>query len=218
MKNLKNKIKREKRKELAKIRKDIKAVKDVEFYKNGLNYLNQFITPYRAKKGFKTLKELRTYLNERATIKIEKDIQKEFARIEAVTGYEFEPVEIVVEWKKNRTWGSNPRATAFVPGVGYIDSGSIGGCGYDKQSTAVAEILNQIPAVMYRLYKEKNRHKNINKTNHEIFGYGSGYGILPAFEGGVGVNCYPAIFDKIVLKFETVHSSKNTDIFRITKK
>lgn len=53
--------------------------------------------------------------------------------------------------------------------------------------------------------------------NHKIFGYGSGYGILPQLEGGVGVSCYPDIFKTVGLKFETIASGSNFDVFKITK-
>jgi hypothetical protein len=55
-------------------------------------------------------------------------------------------------------------------------------------------------------------------SNHNLFGYGSGYGLTPSIEGGVGVSCYPGIFDKLGYKFETIASGKTFDVFAITKK
>ena len=75
----------------------------------------------------------------------EKEYQKELTRLTfLMDAKDFTGCTINVEWKANRTWGSNPTAGTCVCGIGYVKSGSIGGCGYDKQSTAVANILNQI--------------------------------------------------------------------------
>ena len=75
-------------------------------------------------------------------------------------------IEISVEWKKNRTWGSNPRATVWVRYMtpngtdgDRAESGSIGGCGYDKESTAVQEAFDRLKdgglAALDRLVIEK---------------------------------------------------------------
>jgi len=123
-------------------------------------------------------------------------------------------------------WGSNPNAECWYSFTnnegnyhsGYVTSGSIGGCGYDKQSTAVANCLNQINEILKPLYDLKNNQlEPTEKNNHEIFGYGSGYGILPTIEGGVGVSCYNAIFNKIGFEFKCTASGKNFDVYTISK-
>jgi len=125
-------------------------------------------------------------------------------------------------------WGSNPRAEASYVYINegktlYNDvySGSIGGCGYDKESTAVANCLNKIPQLMKALYEKKNKeYKPTNKEsdlNRNIFGYGSGYGIFPNFEGGVGTSCYPDIFKAIGFKFSKTASGKTFDVYTIEK-
>jgi len=114
-------------------------------------------------------------------------------------------------------WGSNPTATAFVCGVGELSSGSIGGCGYDKQSTAVANVLNQIPQFKKLMFELKDKPKNAKLKNREVFGYGSGYGILPNFEGGVGVSCYDRIFNAIGYEFKTLSIGKTFDVYQISK-
>ena len=67
------------------------------------------------------------------------------------------------------------------------------------------------------MYNLKDKSKNVNLKNHDVFGYGSGYGVLPSFEDGVGVSCYDRIFNKIGYKFETLSSGKTFDVFRIIK-
>lgn len=118
---------------------------------------------------------------------------------------------ITVEWKKSHMWGSNPKAYT---NAGY-ESSSIGGCKYDKLSTATAEALNSNKSILKLLYEKKNA--NIDKSNHELLGYGSGYGILPQFEGGVGVSSHIRIIEGIGLKMQTITSTKNVDVFLITK-
>ncbi len=95
-------------------------------------------------------------------------------------------------------------------------SGSIDGYGYDKQSTAVANCLNQIDEILKMLYTIKN--DNIDKENRDLLGYGSGYGLTPSIEGGVGVSCYPYIFSKLGYEFKTIASGKTFDVYTITKK
>jgi hypothetical protein len=65
------------------------------------------------------------------------------------------------------------------------------------------------------MYELKNKKHKL--TNRELFGYGSGYGILPNFEGGVGVSCYDRIFNAIGYEFKTVSSGKTFDVYRISK-
>lgn len=130
-------------------------------------------------------------------------------------------VKISVEWKRSAMWGSNPNAECWASFINkdgnrdsvYIQSGSIGGCGYDKLSTAVAKCLSQVDAVLKPLYELKN--ENIDAKNNDLIGYGAGYGILPYIEGGVGVSCYDRIFKKIGFDFKQVASGKTFDVFTI---
>jgi len=54
--------------------------------------------------------------------------------------------------------------------------------------------------------------------NVSLFGYGSGYGVLPKFDGGVGVSCHQGIMEKLGLHMETITSTKTTDVYMIRKK
>lgn len=167
---------------------------------------------------FKNVTELKSYLVDRLqkqTIKKLESLQSELSFNESLL--EIESLTINVEWKKSSMWGSNPTATAFVYGIGELSSGSIGGCGYDKQSTAVANVLNQIPQFKKLMFELKDKTKNAKLKNREIFGYGSGYGILPNFEGGVGVSCYDRIFNAIGYEFKTLSSGKTFDVYQISK-
>ena len=125
------------------------------------------------------------YVTKRMLVSIEKGKAADMAKLDAaIASGGFESADIEVEWTRNRTWGANPRAYARVDGREY-STGSIGGCGYDKLSTAVAEALNQCPAAMLPLYRKANQAPG---KNRKTIGYGTGYGILPSLEGGVGIN------------------------------
>lgn len=167
---------------------------------------------------------LKAYLIKRKEQRIYKEIERQVKHIQTVMNAgELIEVKIQIEWKKNITWGANPTAEAWAYYLDkdgnhnshYVKSGSIGGCGYDKQSTAVAEVLNQLNEVLKPLYL--TRENNPNKPLHDLLGYGAGYGILPRIEGGVGVSCYPRIFETIGYKFETVASGKSFDAYKISK-
>jgi len=162
----------------------------------------------------------KAYLIQRKQKQVAKSLAKEIAHVETVfNALDMVSASVSIEWKKSATWGNNPRAEASVSYSDYsrniYDSGSIGGCGYDKESTAFANALNQSNSFLKALYHLKDA--NIEKSNQELFGYGSGYGILPRLEGGVGVSCFPRIFEKIGFKMTTVASGKTFDVYLISK-
>ena len=188
--------------------------------------LKDYLTATTKRDGyFNTVNEMKIYLKDRITKAYDKKANAELTKFDDVLNSgKLIAATITVEWKKNRTWGANPRAEArynYTDADGQrqyntVNSSSIGGCGYDKLSTAVAEVLNQIKPIKRSLYIKKNAKAKLK--NREVFSYGSGYGVLPTIEGGVGVSCYPSIFEAIGYKFETITSGKMCDVFKITKK
>lgn len=179
---------------------------------------SDLLTPGSLKKEW-VLADLQAYIIARYDKKKGVVLQAELSQIDTVMkSGELTSIKVSVEWKKNRTWGSNPTAEAWYSSVGesdYVRGSSIGGCGYDKLSTSVAEVLNQINPLLRLLYLVKE--ENTETNNHDLFGYGSGYGILPKFEGGVGVNCYNAIFNKIGFEFKNIAWGKSYDVYEIVK-
>ena len=118
---------------------------------------------------------------------------------------------VVVEWKRNKTWGNNPRVT-LKDGKEY--SGYASGCGYDKESTAVAMALNEDPAILRALYRE--RALNIDETNEKLFGYGV-TGFLPQFSGGVGMSSIISCLSR--LGFHCSHvSTSSTDVYTFERR
>lgn len=177
--------------------------------------LSDLLTAGQKKKLF-SLEELKEVLKSRNKKAQEKRNLKELERLNFANLEDIETLTINVEWKRSQMWGMNPTAEAYVNGIGHVSSGSIGGCGYDKQSTAVARVLNQVPQLIKKLYELKENNTDVK--NHDLFGYGSGYGVLPSFEGGVGVNCYDRIFNAIGYEFKTISNGKMFDVYQISRK
>jgi hypothetical protein len=219
--NLFKKYKKEQRKR----QKNLLTFEDVTSneVKNLPPYLRQYVPISSKNKVFTSCSALKCYLKNRIKTVFQRDIEAIEKRLKELSTYQNKDFPkqftIVIEYKRNRTWGYNPTASVFVVGEGEGDysSGSIGGCGYDKESTAFAQVANQIQGIKYLLYKEANRLKNKNKKLSEIFGYGSGYGVFPSFSGGVGTSCYYSIFEKIGYKMTKTASTSSLDVYTISK-
>jgi hypothetical protein len=150
---------------------------------------------------------------------------KEAARIEAEKSQK--PVKemvITIEWVKSRTWGSNPKAEAeirFKDGSFQRSApATASGCGYDKESTVIAELFNRY--MKYKLWgKEPEQLKRQDYQWKEK--NGAPYGInsyqnakFRSFAGGIGTNCYYAISEYLGGKFEHVASGKTFDVYKYT--
>jgi hypothetical protein len=163
--------------------------------------------------------------------KLANRIKKEMAEVEAHKAQKpVKELKITIEWRKSRTWGMNPSAeaeVAFKDGTferrnGYTASG----CGYDKESTVIAEIFNSF--LRYKLYEAHELKSRINaeKVSHPygVYYYGTetqkpsenGYISKPSFNGGVGTSCYYDIGKFIGGKFERVASGKTFDVYKYT--
>jgi len=166
---------------------------------------------------FENVVKLKNYLIKRLDLNTKTRIKHELSKLNFTNNLEpINQIYITVEWKKSTMWGLNPKAETYINGLGLLTSGSINGCGFDKQSTAVAIILNQIPQILRLMYELKN--KNYKTRNHDLFGYGSGYNILPKFEEAVGVVCYEKILDRIGYKFCLISTGNSFSVFSLTKK
>lgn len=161
-------------------------------------------------------------------------IKKEFLVVENEKNQrEVESLTITIEWKRSATWGSNPNATVEVTYKSgenrfYRDQQvfKCSGCGYDKESTVIAEIFNKY--LKYKLYQKHEWKDRINQkdTNHPygVYYYNgdiekqdeSGYIYKPSFNGGVGTECYYKIAEFIGGKFENVANGKTFGAFKYT--
>jgi hypothetical protein len=219
MKNLINHITEENKRELNESLSDLKketSIKDI------LNkwYYNNLIPASSRNRDWENVDQLKDYLIKRLNKKAAKKLNDQLSHIEQVkSAKELKIITISVEWKKSQMWGKNPTAEAtvfYTDGTcEHFNSGSISGCGYDKESVAVAKAVNQSLSFRKLLYTLKDI--NIETKNHELFSYGIGYGILPHLEGGVGVSCYDDIMQKVGFSFKTIASGKTFDVFEISK-
>lgn len=152
----------------------------------------------------------------RAMKQHDKQLNEVLEKLESVENAgELDCINIFINWVRSSVWGNNPQVKAYINGSSF--NGHASGCGYDKESAAVAQALNKSYKVLKVLYtlKENGLQEGKN-TNGDILGYGSGYGVLPAFEGGVGVNCFWQILEKAGYKVES-HHGKRSDFYTITK-
>jgi len=190
---------------------------DINFLKSKWQYTD--LKPRGKDISKMSLEELRAYLIKRKEAREKRRLNNELGEIVRIwNASELKSCTISVEWCKSRMWGMNPRAIAesvTTGHSGYSSSGSIGGCGYDKLSTAVADAINPMDEVLKPLYQL--RDTDVNTPLRELLGYGSGHDVLPYLEGGVGVSCYPRIFEKVGYKFSTVASGRTYDVFKIEK-
>ena len=118
-------------------------------------------------------------------------------------------INISVEWHRSAMWGYNPSATVAAD---YRRTyGKASGCGYDKESAAVAEALNANPEALKIIYKYVNEGGT--------FPYGASvWAGLPSFDGGCGVNCFHSIFEKCGYEWRQVGSGKMFNCYTIERR
>lgn len=128
---------------------------------------------------------------------------------------------ITVEWKRSRVW--NKTATSHT-NTGF-KSPVVSGCGYCKTSTATAYALNSNDSVLKALYAKKEEAlkkddlpEHDNDIARKYLGYGSGYGVLPRFEGGVGVSAHQTICLNVGLEMKSIASTDWVDVFTVEVK
>lgn len=158
---------------------------------------------------------------------IDKQTTKEFDRLlKAQEAEEVKNISISVEWKRSSYWGWNPTATATITTAHTREqyTASASGCGYDKLTAAAGEALNHSASIKKMLYtaKEKalqNNYVPFNKceSNREFINYGAGYGVLPYFEGGVGMSSFYGVFEKCGYKCKVHNETQTTDFYYFEK-
>ncbi len=121
---------------------------------------------------------------------------------------------IHIEWKSSRTWGHNPHAhfsAYFADGTYSSGDYTCSGCGYDKESTVIADVFNQVCSGM--LWRKRNTRKTVP---YGIY-MGPDY-YFPRFARGVGVSSYRCITEFLGGKWENTLCTKTSDTYEITFK
>lgn len=162
----------------------------------------------------------------RATKEITKDLAGKLEKLDRIAqAKDLDFITVSVDWVRSRTWGYNPHVEIRT-NAGYF-TGSASGCGYDKESAAIADAFNQCDSILKALYtlKEKglragqtdeSKTASCGRSNGSICGYGAGYGAIPYFEGGVGASCFWEILRKCGFK-TSGHHSKHSDFYNVEK-
>ena len=114
-----------------------------------------------------------------------------------------------VDWKKSATWGRNPSAEIIAQKCQTTATAS--GCGYDKESAAIASAANANPEIMRILYKHAENGGTFPYSVHTWAG-------LPHFDGGCGVSCFRNVFDACGYNWIDVAHGKTYDIYRLEVK
>jgi len=118
-------------------------------------------------------------------------------------------IKISVDWKKSSMWGMNPHAEVRLCLNNYdirvetYAKATVGGCGYDKESSAVARALNDL------LPMKKLLMDNWTNGQQECLGYGISQwsqNTMPLFDGGVGMDCFVDAINKIGYECTEMHS------------
>ena len=126
---------------------------------------------------------------------IKKESERTAQEIKAVCAASMpEFIDVTVEWKKNRTWGANPRAEVRT-GENFLESRSIGGCGYDKESTATAECFNKDAGIKKAAIVALYRNAHLPKNKRHINGVNFFHCHAPYFEGGCGFSCHRHVLE-----------------------
>lgn len=138
-------------------------------------------------------------------------------------------IRIDVSWKKSRNWGANP--TAEVWSDEYLGaSRSLGGCGYDKESTAIAEPFNRskqmakiaiIAKYIDTKYKDMD-WKEKNKKGIYTYSYGVRFSIFHDngiyWEGGVGASSFMNCLKTAGYKMDAEFHPKFNDCYKLSLK
>lgn len=141
----------------------------------------------------------------------ESDRQKYLHKLDrAATAPAIEDMTVCVEWARNRTWGKTPTATATVNNSDHFETrGSASGCGYDKQSAAIANALNANAAVLRVLYTHA---ENGGKFAYSVYMFAG----LPYFDGGCGVSCFRNVFEGCGYEWRDLVHRSMFDSYRLT--
>lgn len=219
MEKLRKLIERENKKQLKEALKNIKTIDkdyilDHWYYTEKLT--NTQLKKYNADEL--TTKQIKEILTNKIVKEYQTRYNKDIKKLETIAqaNDDITNINISINWVKSPTWGHNPHAT-ITTNNGDITEGRASGSGYDKESAAIAEALNKNNDILKLLYIAKNKKMTLkNNNSHDILGYGSGYGVIPYFEGGVGVSSLMHIFKKLNYNVQEYHT-KTSDFYTITK-
>lgn len=154
-----------------------------------------------------------------------KEARAEQKRVEKVEAEKNQPrigsIKFSIEWSRSKTWGSNPHitATAYGNDGNYIGeyNGTCSGCGYDKESTVIAQAFNYfLKYKLHLLAKKIVKERGTGKVPYGIHYDAESENCY--FDGGIGTECYRAISEFIGGEFSHTISGKSFGVFVYTDK
>lgn len=177
--------------------KIVRAAKTVEDINNAAERLiGRKITTVSTADKNKAREKLIAKIRDKYARELKKDLQRVDDIANAATCTHF---RLEIEWTKGGIYGCQARAN-LATGWHYYEGKRTGGCGYDKGSTAAANVLNVAPEILKKLYEqeEKRLSKRERQSRRDFIGYGcldvyGGNYYKPRFEGGVGLTSHITI-------------------------
>jgi hypothetical protein len=149
---------------------------------------------------------------------------QEVDRLNAIleSNKEIKRIVVATDWRRGSMQSNQCKAEIKVTYADYsretFESDRTGGCGYDKESTAIADAFNRINALLKELALKASEAIEQGEGYREFIGYGcGGYNTLPYFEGGVGFNSQVKILSSLGYKMNHLHWTKKTDIYEFVK-
>ena len=219
MEKLKKLLEKENKKQVKEALKNLKNASAEDI--TNLWYYTEKLTNTQIKKYNNkelTIEQIKEILKNKIIKEHEQKQKKAIKKIDTIkeANEKVQTINISINWIKSSTWGYNPHCT-ITTDYGEITEGRASGCGYDKESASIAEALNKNNNILKLLYIAKNKKMTLkNNNSRDLLGYGSGYGVLPYFEGGVGASSLMNIFRKLGYKITEYHTKSN-DFYTITK-
>lgn len=129
-------------------------------------------------------------------------------------------IDLRLEWRRGSMQALQCKASAKITyqfGYEYTETGYTGGCGYDKESTAAGRVFTDCQQLRRELCLLAEKALQAGQTYEKYIGYGSGYSLIPYFEGGVGLNCHLRILEKLGFTCKNVYSDKKSDVWIISR-
>lgn len=150
--------------------------------------------------------------------KFQKSLENDLERVASERDNKnYDNIIINIEWINSRIWGANPHVTIWARETGVKNDdyyGTASGCGYDKESSAVASALNN-GCLLYKLWGK------VDSGEWSSAPYGvscythAGLFPRPRFSCGVGISCMYKIAEWLGGTFRHVSGGKMFDVYEL---
>lgn len=212
--SIKEAVKKHEAETLATFAGDLKSKTAEEILKSW--YLKRYTTPktfealQNCKPNEKPAAEILAKMKAKKAREEAKATAKRLEKLEAAESVELpETVNISVEFVRSRVWGWNPCVT--VTAERRRAFGRASGCGYDKESAAIAYAFNDNLEIMRILYDHAEAGEPFPYAVHTFAG-------LPSFDGGWGVSCFRDIFEACGYEWKQTASGNTFNCYAISRK